>query len=260
MNKLAGSAALIFSLYVSLIPNTLAASESNLFLSSKGEISPVSHFPGTAIWTIIDGQKGTILYQGTNGLAVIRLDVSQNNTCQNSLCFALKVTQVKNSEVAKEGDVSKISFDLENQKEYLSIGTGFLQGFDMIIDVSNRWVIPSGDFTVTLNKSGGIAGITKDITIYSQNHTLVQQAQTGSSTLSINDSDLKTAILQSKFFNLNQKSYPPISGSADYFAYSLEIKQGPFSNKVEWTDTSNGVPPKLVALEQQIEGFAVKRN
>ena len=86
MNKLAGSAALIFSLYVSLIPNTLAASESNLFLSSKGEISPVSHFPGTAIWTIIDGQKGTILYQGTNGLAVIRLDVSQNNTCQNSLC------------------------------------------------------------------------------------------------------------------------------------------------------------------------------
>ena len=259
MNKLVGSVVLFFTLYVSLIPNTLAT-ESNLFFSSKGEISPVSHFPGTVIWTIIDGQKGTILYQGTNGLAVIKLDVSQNDTCQYSLCFGLKVTQVKNSEVAKEGDVAKISFDLENQKEYLSINTGFLQGFDLIIELSNRWVKPSGDFTITLNKSGGIAGITTTITIDSKNHTLVQQTRSGNSSFSVNDSDLKTALLQSKFFNLNQKSYPPIPGSADYFTYSLEIKQRPFSNKVEWTDTSDGVPAKLVTLEQQIEGLAVKRN
>lgn len=259
MNKLVSVVVLFFMLFLALIPNTLAAPESNLFFSSKGETAPVSHFPGTKMWTIIDGQKGTLLYQGTNGLAVIRLDVSQNETCQYSLCFDLKVTQVKNSDVTKEGDTAKISFDLENQKEYLSIRTGFLEGFDLIIDLSNRWIIPSGDFILTLNRSGGIAGITKDITIYSQNHTLVQQSRIGNSSFSINDSDLKTAIMQSKFFNLVQKSYSPTPGSADYFTYSLEIKQGPFSNKVEWTDTSDGVPQKLVALKQQIEGLAVKQ-
>ncbi len=258
MNKLASLVALFFTLFLSLIPSTLAASESSLFFSSKGATAPVSHFPGTAIWTIIDGQKGTILYQGVNGLAIIRLDVSQNNTCQYSVCYDLKVTQVKNSDVAKEGNLAKISFDLENQKEYLSIGTGFLEGFDLIIDLSNRWVVPSGDFTITLNRSGGIAGITKDITIYSQNHTLVQQDRTVNSSSIINDTDIMKSIMQSKFFNLVQKSYPPITGSADYFAYSLEIKQGPFSNKVDWTDTSEGVPQKLVALKQQIEGLAIK--
>ncbi len=100
------------------------------------------HFPGTPVWTIINGQNGTFLVQGINGLVVVRSTIAQNDTCETQyLCLDSKITKVKNSVGAfKVGDEAKIKIDLNNKQETVSFLSGFFEGVEIPIIFSNMWM------------------------------------------------------------------------------------------------------------------------
>jgi hypothetical protein len=63
---------------------------------------------------------------------------------------------------------------------------------------------------------------------------------------------IEKTIKKAKFFDIKTENYPPISGSADYFTYSLEISQGMFQKTITWTDTSENIPVKLNSIRDLI--------
>lgn len=129
-----------------ILPNVYAEQSGNypLKFSGKGMISETSGaFPGMIVWTIINGQSGTFLVHGANGLVVVRSIVSQNSTCDQTqfLCLDTKITLVKNSQGAfKVGDEAKIKIDLSSKQETVTFLSGFFEGVDIPIIFSTTWM------------------------------------------------------------------------------------------------------------------------
>ena len=219
---------------------------------------------GKSIWTVINGQKGIIIFQGDDGLAVVKLSLLENTTCYSTgiLCIDATVTYARNTNSFKVGDTGRIGINLTEQQENLS-GFSVSQGSSTNVNVLQTWITPAGDYSLTLDRTGGFAGISKKIEIISKNDSITVTNRTGISILDLDnasDTKLKSAIMKSRFFDLSIANYPPTQGSADYFLYSLEITQGQFSTKVNWTDTSPGVPLQILTLRDIIADVANKAN
>src|SRR5713226_1349756 len=109
--------------------------------SGKGVIVESSNFHGTVMWTIIHGNKGTVIIQSPVGRGLAHLSVSQSNACESSasICLFANVTDTKNIQAFKVGDTSRFAINLDNKQEAISILSGFLAGFDVTINLSKVW-------------------------------------------------------------------------------------------------------------------------
>jgi hypothetical protein len=65
-------------------------------------------------------------------------------------------------------------------------------------------------------------------------------------------SEITRSIKKIKLFDVDEETYPPMEGSADYFTYLIQISHGPIQKTVSWTDTSETIPEKLNALKDVI--------
>jgi hypothetical protein len=62
---------------------------------------------------------------------------------------------------------------------------------------------------------------------------------------------LTEAIKNNGFFEADSE-YPPESGAADFFTYSLSVIMDGKTHRVSWTDASQGVPPGIPAIVEAI--------
>ncbi len=79
---------------------------------------------------------------------------------------------------------------------------------------------------VSLERSGGFAGITTNINIDTKDLLPEESHQ------------LHDIIHNADFFNLPSKSGSPTKGSADYFTYKITIQDNDRKHTVEYTDTT----------------------
>ena len=263
--------AIIFSiLLVTITPNSFATEKEEALttFSGKGKISESSHFPGLVVWSHINGEMGTFLIQTEEKLVSVRTQLSPSTNCEQdhtSLCFDGIVNEVRNSEAFKVGDRFKLGIDLANKKQFFSFLSGFFQNVNVLIDLKTTRTHDGGDFSLTFTREGGIAGIQRIVTIDSATEILtIKNGPDESKLLTLDDASilqLKAEIARSKFFDLPAKEYPPISGSADYFIYSLGITTKHFSNRIQWTDTSENIPQKALkkinSLQNKLENVVL---
>lgn len=115
-------------------------------------------------------------------------------------------------------------------------------------------------------KSGGIAGIQKEVSYDSETGTLrVHDSIAGSRerTLAPQDaSKLKSIINENNFFEISE-SFPPTADSADYFSYSLSVRTEQGNHTVSWVDpfaSSRMLPDGLIEISKTIEQLALPRD
>ena len=257
--------AMIFSIFlIANIQNSFAISESDIIkFYSMGKVEQSSSFAGEIVRTIIDGEKGTIIHSTQNGLVVVRLALSENETCvqtASTVCFDATVIQVIGTDI-HVGDKVNLTIDLENKKEIISVTSGQFQGENIAIDLTKTRTRDHGEFVLTSTREGGIAGMQRKVTIDSETKTMIiKNGPDESQPLVLSDDDivqLKDTIQRNGFFDFNIKEYPPIAGSADYFTYAVEVTTKHFTNKVQWTDTSENVPKKLDSIHQKLQNIAL---
>lgn len=128
---------LIFS--VSVIPFTLADEEPYVLshFSAKGVITENNPFGGAVFWTIVDGEVGTIVTSSINGLTVIRMDMTQSDSCEelsNTVCLDASITSTKNTLFTEEGVTAKIIFEMPNRQK-ISILSGELATLDLELNL-----------------------------------------------------------------------------------------------------------------------------
>ena len=115
-------------LLVPSIQNSFADTEYTLsHFSAKGVGYSIGEEP-TVVWTMIDGDKGTIVWTLPNSYAVARLDMQQHHLCYdkaNVVCLNGTVTSTKNTVYVNEGAIVTIVFDMP-QKETISFLSGNL--------------------------------------------------------------------------------------------------------------------------------------
>src|SRR5712692_6359453 len=109
--------------------------------SGKGIIAENSNFHGTVMWTIIHGDKGTVIIQSPIGRGLAHLSVTPSDACEStvSTCLFANVTDTKNIQAFNVGDTSRFAISLEDKQETISILSGFLAGFDVTINLSQVW-------------------------------------------------------------------------------------------------------------------------
>jgi len=124
---------LLFSIFVGflVIPTlqeSFAENEYSLsHFSAKGVGQSIAEEP-TVVWTMINGDKGTLVWTLPNSYAVARLDMQQHHICYdraNVVCLNGTVTSTKNAVYVTEGAVVTIVFDMP-QKETISFLSGNL--------------------------------------------------------------------------------------------------------------------------------------
>jgi len=131
---------LISSVFSLFIPSTALAQNQPFVLShfnAKGIITENNPFGGMVLWTIINGEKGTVIISSTNGVGVIRLDMTQSDSCEESseiVCLDGIITEVKNTQFTKVGDKGNFVFEVP-YKEKISILSGDLASLEIDIDV-----------------------------------------------------------------------------------------------------------------------------
>jgi hypothetical protein len=117
----------------------------------------------------------------------------------------------------------------------------------------------TSDFKFEYEKSGGIAGISEKITFDSKTGVITSDRSTTGTVekqLSAAGVDsIKQAISQGGFFDMNEL-YPPKSGVADFFSYSLTVTMGGTTHTVGWVDqwaSSAPLPAGLASIVDSIE-------
>lgn len=252
---------IIFSiLLVTITQNAFATSESDTFtFYGKGKVEPSSSFVGKIVRTIIDGEKAVIVHNTPNGMVVVRLVLSENETCIqtiSTICFDATVTQVRGTDI-HVGDKAAMTIDLENKKETISVISGQFQGENIAIDLTKTRTRDNGEFSIIFTQEGGIAGIQRKVTIDSTTKIMIIKNNADESQpVTLSDDDiiqLRNIIQGNRFFDFNIKEYPAISGSADYFTYNLEVTTKHFTNNVQWTDTSENIPKKLDLINEKLQ-------
>lgn len=161
--KLVGSFMIIlmFGMALSPLTNTVYAqtSSSAVNVSTKGAVAESSNFHGLIMWTIINGDKGTIILQSPVGRAMIHVSITPSTTCDSSMpiCLFSTVIDAGDNGVLKVGDTARIAFDLDAKKETVSLLSGTLAGFDVSVDLSKTWSKTTTPPTNTTTNSTAIA-------------------------------------------------------------------------------------------------------
>ena len=109
---------------------------------------PLSHFYAkgvsesigedtTVLWTMIDGNKGTMVWTLPDSYAVVRLDMQGHHLCYDEatvVCLNGTVTSTKNTVYVNEGAIVSIVFDMPT-KETISFLSGNLvaNGFEIFL-------------------------------------------------------------------------------------------------------------------------------
>lgn len=116
-----------------------------------------------------------------------------------------------------------------------------------------------GDFAFRYEKSGGIAGLQKEITYDSKTGILsVVDSIAGNTERMLSESEagaLKDAVRQSGFFDI-KGNFTSKPGVADYFSHSLTVTLDGKTHTVSWIDpfaSADEVPVALTGLAERIE-------
>lgn len=159
--KLLGSfmTLLILSVIVFPLVHTAFAQTSSVNVSTKGIVSQGSNFAGIVMWTIMNGDKGTIILQSPVGRAMIHVTIAPSTNCDTSMpiCLLSTVSDAGDNGLLKVGDTARFSFDLDAKKETISLLSGALAGFDVSVDISKSWNKVSPPPTTTPTNSTSIA-------------------------------------------------------------------------------------------------------
>ena len=76
---------LILSVAIPLTHTVNAQINSNsVNVSTKGIVSESSNFKGVVMWTIINGDKGTIILQSPVGRAMVHVSITPSTNCDSS--------------------------------------------------------------------------------------------------------------------------------------------------------------------------------
>jgi len=131
---------LVLSLIIPLMHLGYAQTSSVNF-SAKGTVAESSNFHGVVMWTIIHGDKGTILLQSPVGRGLVHVSISPSTTCDSStpICLLSSVIDTTDNNVFKVGDTARYSIDLNAKQETVSLLTGVLAGFDVTVNLSKTW-------------------------------------------------------------------------------------------------------------------------
>ena len=127
--------------------------------STKGVVSESSNFHGVIMWTIIDGNKGTIILQSPVGRGLAHVSISPSTTCDSSIpiCLFSTVTDSTDDQAFKTGDTARFSINLDSKQESVSLLTGLLAGFDVTVNLSKTWTPSPPPATTTPVNSTSIA-------------------------------------------------------------------------------------------------------
>jgi putative hemolysin len=181
-SKLLGGLMVLLVLGVTMFPltnivNAQTASNS-VNVSTKGIISDSSNFHGVVIWTIINGDKGTIILQSPVGRAMVHVSIAPSTNCDTSLpiCLLSTVADAGNNGILNVGDTSRLSFDIGAKKETISLLSGALAGFDVTVNLSQTWNKAPASTTTTNS-----TGIANPASVYCVNHGGKLDIQTTSS-------------------------------------------------------------------------------
>lgn len=175
-SKLTSSFVIFLVLSVALLPLMhigYAQTTSSVNFSTKGTVAESSNFHGVVMWTIVHGDKGTILIQSPVGRGLVHVSISPSTACDSStpICLLSTVIDTTDNDVFKVGDTARYSIDLNTKQETVSLLTGVLAGFDVTVNLSKTWektpTISSTttaitnstapkNFTLSLNESVGI--------------------------------------------------------------------------------------------------------
>ncbi len=140
-SKLLAISIVFLILNVTLLPLMHAGYAQTANFSIKGAVSPSSNFHGVIMWTIVDGNKGTIIIQSPVGRGLVHVSISPSLTCGSStpVCLSSTVIDATDTDVFKVGDTAKFSIDLNAKQETVSLLTGVLAGFDVDVPLSKVW-------------------------------------------------------------------------------------------------------------------------
>ena len=133
---------ILFSVSLSLlvvIPTTAFAEEPYVLshFSAKSKVVHDDQLANRVYWTLIDGDKGTIVSSSIFGINVIRLSMTQSDSCDDSLdvvCLDGIITSIKNSRNVVPGDTLSMVFQLP-EKQSVSITSGKLSSIDVQLDI-----------------------------------------------------------------------------------------------------------------------------
>ena len=123
------------------ITNLVYGQTSTMKLSTKGPIAESSNFHGAILWTIIDGDKGTLIIQSPAGRDLVRLSISPGNDCSTptATCLMSAVSEAGTAGVFNVGDTARLAIDTASKQETISVLTGTLAGFDVTVDLAKVW-------------------------------------------------------------------------------------------------------------------------
>jgi len=105
--------------------------------SVKGIVSEGGLLAGKKMWTIIDGDKGTLVRGSPDGVHIYRLDVKPYHTCYDDarvICLDVTITGGKNMQFTKIGDNAVLVFNMP-QKQKISIMSGELETLGIDLDI-----------------------------------------------------------------------------------------------------------------------------
>ena len=144
-------------------------SSSSANFSAKGAVAESSNFHGVVMWTIIHGDKGTILIQSPAGRGLVHVSIASSTTCDSStpICLLSTVVDATDNDVFKVGDTARFSIDLNAKQETISLLTGILAGFDVTVNLSKTWDKTLISSTTTSANSTTIAN---PASVYCVNH------------------------------------------------------------------------------------------
>ena len=171
--RLTSSFVIFLVLSVALLPLMhlgYAQTTNSVNFSAKGTVAESSNFHGVVMWTIVHGDKGTILIQSPVGRGLVHVSISQSTACDSSasICLLSTVTDTADNDVFKVGDTARYSIDLDTKQETVSLLTGVLAGFDVTINLSKTWdKTPISSTTTTYANSTTIAN---PASVYCVNH------------------------------------------------------------------------------------------
>ena len=93
-------------------------------------------------WTIVDGEVGTIVTSSINGLTVIRMDMTQSDSCEelpNTVCLDATITNTKNTLFTEGGVTAKMIFEMPH-KQKISILSGELATLELELELEKMRV------------------------------------------------------------------------------------------------------------------------
>jgi len=108
------------TLLVLNIQDSFAESEYTLsHFYSKGVFKNISGDDKAVVWTLINGDKGTVISNYLGTTSVTRLDMQSHYQCyeeENLVCMNGTITSVKNSKISEVGDVITMAYEMPHSQ------------------------------------------------------------------------------------------------------------------------------------------------